>query len=147
MMGAFFSLTVLADSKPTAREEMNQEYKKGIGGKRYEIERSPIGSFDYYMEKLDATKKKLNITKEQQALWSDYEKSLITFFSDLKRAKARVGGTTAVQQVGQVLGVTQNRYAGMEQVYDSAKKLYEGLSDSQKKTADEILITTVPSFD
>ena len=147
MMGAFFSLTVLADSKPTAREEMNQEYKKGIGGKRYEIERSPIGSFDYYMERLDAAKKKLSITKEQQGLWSDYEKSLITLFGDLKRAKARVGGATAVQQIGQVLGVTQNRYAGMEQVYDSAKKLYDGLSDSQKKTADEILITTVPSFD
>lgn len=147
MMGTCFSLTVLADAKPTAREEMNQEYKKGIGGKRYEIERSPIGSFDYYMERLDAAKKKLKITDEQQVLWASYEKSLITLFSDLKRAKARVGGATAVQQVGQVLGVTQNRYAGMEQVYDSAKKLYEGLSDSQKKTADEILITTVPSFD
>ncbi|MEO0048178.1 MAG: hypothetical protein RLZZ410_1137 [Pseudomonadota bacterium] len=148
VMGAFFSLSVLADSKPTAREEMNQEYKnRGIGGKRFEIDRSPMGSFDYYMERLDAAKKKLSITKEQQELWSDYEKSLTTLFADLKRAKARVGGATAVQQVGQVLGVTQNRYAGMEQVYDSAKKLYDSLSDSQKKTADEILITTVPSFD
>jgi len=147
VMGAFFSLTVLADSKPTAREEMNQEYKKGIGGKRFEIERSPMGSFDYYMERLDSAKKKLSITKEQQGLWSDYEKSLITLFGDLKRAKARVGGATAVQQIGQVLGVTQNRYAGMEQVYESAKKLYDGLSDSQKRTADEILINTVPSFD
>ncbi len=147
MMGTFFSLTVLADSKPTAREEMNQEYKKGIGGKKYEIDRSPMGSFDYYMERLDSAKKKLNITKEQQGLWSDYEKSLIAFFADLKRAKARMGGTTAVQQIGQVLGVTQNRYAGMEQIHESARKLYEGLSDSQKKTADEILITTVPSFD
>lgn len=147
MMGTFFSLTVLADSKPTAREEMNQEYKKGIGGKKYEIDRSPMGSFDYYMERLDSAKKKLSITKEQQGLWSDYEKSLIVFFTDLKRAKARLGGTTAVQQIGQVLGVTQNRYTGMEQIHESARKLYDGLSDSQKKTADEILITTVPSFD
>ena len=148
MLGAIFSSNALADAKPTAREEMNQEYKnRGIGGKRFEIERSPVGSFDFYMERLDATKKKLSITKEQQALWAEYEKSLIALFSDLKRAKGRVGGATAVQQIGQVLGVTQNRYAAMEQVYDSAKKLYESLSDSQKKTADEFLITTVPSFD
>lgn len=148
IIGACFSLTALADAKPTAREEMNQEFKnRGIGGKRYEIDRSPIGSFDYYMERLDAAKKKLNITKEQQALWSEYEKSLVALFTDIKRAKARLGGSTAVQQIGQVLGVTQNRYAGMEQIHDSAKKLYESMSDSQKKTADEILISTVPSFD
>jgi hypothetical protein len=148
MMGTCFSLNVLADAKPTPREEMNQDYKnRGIGGKRYEIDRSPIGSFDYYMERLDATKKKLKITKEQQVLWADYEKSLTALFADIKRAKARLGGATAVQQIGQVLGVTQNRYAGMEQIHESAKKLYESLSDSQKKTADEILITTVPNFD
>jgi hydrogenase maturation factor len=80
-------------------------------------------------------------------LWADYEKSLTALFADIKRAKARLGGATAVQQIGQVLGVTQNRYAGMEQIHESAKKLYESLSDSQKKTADEILITTVPNFD
>lgn len=148
MMGTCFSLNVLADAKPTPREEMNQEYKnRGIGGKRFEIDRSPIGSYDYYMERLDATKKKLKITKEQQVLWADYEKSLTALFADIKRAKARLGGATAVQQIGQVLGVTQNRYAGMEQIHESAKKLYESLSDSQKKTADEILITTVPNFD
>ena len=148
MLGAIFSSNALADAKPTAREEMNQEYKnRGIGGKRFEIERSPVGSFDFYMERLDATKKKLSITKEQQALWAEYEKSLIALFSDLKRAKGRVGGATAVQQIGQVLGVTQNRYAAMEQVYDSAKKLYESLSDSQKKTADEFLVVKKVSFE
>ena len=93
MMGTCFSLNVLADAKPTPREEMNQDYKnRGIGGKRYEIDRSPIGSFDYYMERLDATKKKLKITKEQQDLWADYEKSLIALFTDIKRGEVVVFG-------------------------------------------------------
>jgi len=35
----------------------------------------------------------------------------------------------------------------MENIFDASKKLYESLSDSQKKTADEMLITTVPMFD
>lgn len=141
-------MNAMADAKPTAREEMSQEFKnRGIGGKRYEIERLPVGSFDYYMERLDITKKKLDLNKDQQALWADYERSLVALLLDLKRAKGRVGGVTAIQQIGNVLGVTQNRYTGMEQVYEASKKLYEKLSDSQKEVADKILITTVPSFD
>ena len=147
-VGTVFSLTAMADSKPTAREEMNQDFKKrGLGGEKYEIDRSPLASYDYYMERLDAVKKKLKITDSQQALWVAYEKQVSALFVDLKKAKARVGGNTAPQQIGQVLGVTQNRYAAMENIFDASKKLYESLSDSQKKTADEMLITTVPSFD
>lgn len=149
-VGATFSLTALADTdaKPTAREEMNQEFKKrGLGGNKYEIDRSPLASYDYYMDRLDAVKKKMKLTDPQQALWADYEKQLTALFLDLKKAKAKVGGSTAPQQIGQVLGVTQNRYAAMENVFDASKKLYDSLSDSQKKTADEMLITTVPSFD
>lgn len=147
-VGTVFSLTAMADSKPTAREEMNQDFKKrGLGGEKYEIDRSPLASYDYYMERLDAVKKKLKITDSQQALWVAYEKQVSALFVDLKKAKARVGGNTAPQQIGQVLGVTQNRYAAMENIFDASKKLYETLSESQKKTADEMLITTVPSFD
>ena len=147
-LGSVFSLSAMADSKPTAREEMNQDFKKrGLGGQKYEIDRSPLASYDYYMERLDAVKKKLKLTDPQQAFWADYEKQVSALFVDLKKAKARVGGTTAPQQIGQVLGVTQNRYAAMENIFDASKKLYESLSDSQKKTADEMLITTVPSFD
>ena len=147
-LGSVFSLSAMADSKPTAREEMNQDFKKrGLGGQKYEIDRSPLASYDYYMERLDAVKKKLKLTDPQQALWADYEKQVSALFVDLKKAKARVGGSTAPQQIGQVLGVTQNRYAAMENIFDASKKLYESLSDSQKKTADEMLITTVPSFD
>ena len=147
-LGATFSLTAMADSKPTAREEMNQDFKKrGLGGEKYEIDRSPLASYDYYMERLDAVKKKLKLTDAQQGLWVAYEKQVSALFIDLKKAKAKLGGNTAPQQIGQVLGVTQNRYAAMENIFDASKKLYESLSDSQKKTADEILITTVPSFD
>ena len=148
ILGVIFSSHVLADAKPTAREEMNQEYKnRGIGVKRYEVDRLPVGSFDYYMERLDITKKKLDLNKDQQTLWADYERSLVALLLDLKRAKGRAGGVTAVQQIGQVLDVTQNRYTGMEQVYEASKNLYEKLSNSQKEVADKILITTVPSFD
>ena len=147
-LGSVFSLSAMADSKPTAREEMNQDFKKrGLGGQKYEIDRSPLASYDYYMERLDAVKKKLKLTDPQQALWADYEKQVSALFLDLKKAKARVGGSTAPQQTGQVLGITQNRYAAMENIFDASKKLYESLSDSQKRTADEMLITTVPSFD
>ena len=49
-LGTTFSLTAMADSKPTAREEMNQDFKKrGLGGSKYEIDRSPLASYDYYM--------------------------------------------------------------------------------------------------
>ena len=148
VLGSLFSLSALADSKPTAREEMNQDFKKrGLGGSKYEIDRSPLASYDYYMERLDAVKKKLKVTDAQQAVWADYEKQVSALFIDLKKAKARVGGNTAPQQIGQVLGVTQNRYAAMENIFDASKKLYDSLSDSQKKTADEVLITTIPSFD
>ena len=147
-LGVTFSLTAMADSKPTAREEMNQDFKKrGLGGEKYEIDRSPLASYDYYMDRLDSVKKKLKLTDAQQVAWVAYEKQVSALFIDLKKAKAKLGGNTAPQQIGQVLGVTQNRYAAMENIFDASKKLYETLSDSQKKTADEILITTVPSFD
>ena len=115
MLGAIFSSNVLADAKPTARDEMVQEFKnRGNGGKRYEIERLPVGSFDYYMERLDITKKKLDINKDQQTLWADYERSLVALLLDLKRAKGRAGGATAIQQIGHVLGVNQNIYKAMQ---------------------------------
>ena len=85
MLGVIFSSHVLADAKPTAREEMNQEFKnRGIGVKRYEVDRLPVGSFDYYMERLDITKKKLDLNKDQQTLWADYERSLVALLLDRK---------------------------------------------------------------
>jgi len=87
-LGSVFSLSAMADSKPTAREEMNQDFKKrGLGGQKYEIDRSPLASYDYYMERLDAVKKKLKLTDPQQALWADYEKQVSALFLDLKKLK------------------------------------------------------------
>jgi hypothetical protein len=132
----------------TPREEMKQQFKRGLAGPRLELEDRPSATaYDFYVDRLSAVRSRLNLSAGQAVFWQDYESKVVLLLEDVKRAKAVRAGGTAVQRIGQAVGIAQSRYTGMEDIFESAKRLYSVLQDDQKRIADDLLPTTVPQFD
>ena len=52
----------------------------------------------------------------------------------------------APHQIGRMVDDLQNRLAALEEVESAAKNLYASLTPVQQKTANELLILTIPTF-
>jgi len=150
-LSAFFAFQLAfaqTSDRLTPREEMKQQFKRGSVGPRLDLEDRPAATaYDFYVDRLGMVRGRLNLSAGQAVLWQDYEAKVVLLLEDVKRAKAVRAGGTAVQRIGQAVGAAQSRYTGMEDIFESAKRLYNVLTDDQKKIADDFLPSTVPQFD
>ncbi len=91
---------------------------------------------------------RLQLTDEQQAYWERYEASLDAYsklFYEEKPLTA-YAADAAPRQFARMTDSLQNRLAALEDIERSAKELYAVLTDAQKKTATQSLLSTVPVF-
>ncbi len=101
-----------------------------------------------YPGALNSVRERLELTPAQQALWHDYEVS-IDAYNGLHYREMPVmptQGEKAPRQIGRLVDNLQNRLAALEDVEQAAKKLYAGLTAPQQLTADQLLLSTVPTF-
>ena len=92
----------------------------------------------------------LKLTPAQQPAWDSYESKVRAFAADLKRARAAKpseaeGQETAPQRIDRLVDIARDRLAALEDIADSAKALYAGLTREQKAIADARLATAVPN--
>jgi len=105
-------------------------------------------SADEEERRLRELKTALKLTPDQDAAWQAYETSVKALAYDLMHPAepASAPDQTAPQKVDQKVDAARSRLASMQQISDSAKKLYQGLSDDQKAVANKLLDGTIPPF-
>jgi hypothetical protein len=87
----------------------------------------------------------LKLTPEQAANWQLYESKVVNLLDDLGRGPAPPADATAIRQIDARVDVLRSRLTAMEDIADAAAKLYSGLSEEQKGTADRLLAATLPT--
>jgi LTXXQ motif family protein len=92
------------------------------------------------------TRLALKLEPAQNAVWQAYEDRVIALLSDLSRGAGAPSEGDAVKQIDARVDVARNRLAAMEELSDTAKKLYAILSAEQKQVADRMLAGTVPAL-
>lgn len=98
-------------------------------------------------EQLRTTADALKLKPTQVALWDAYQEKVGALMADqMKIPPYRAGRQAAPQQIAQKVDIVRNRLAAMEDIQESANKLYAALDDEQKKTADSLLPGTVPAL-
>jgi hypothetical protein len=103
--------------------------------------RSPEGSLAQFHDRLA-------LTVQQQGFWSAYESKVEAYTSAYYRQKPVVPAPedSAPHQVGRMVDNLQNRLAALEEVEIAAKDLYAILIPDQQKIANQLLISTIPTF-
>jgi hypothetical protein len=101
-----------------------------------------------YDSPLEQVRDRLALTPEQQALWHAYESKVDAYTGLHYREKPAVPSQeeAAPRQIGRLVDNLQNRLAALEEVENAAKTLYANLSPEQQKTANQMLLSTVPTF-
>jgi hypothetical protein len=87
----------------------------------------------------------LKLTPEQAPVWQAYENKVVSLLEDLARGVSQAQGN-ALRQIDSRVDVVRNRLTAMEDIADSANKLYASLSDEQKAMADRTLAGTLPAL-
>jgi hypothetical protein len=88
----------------------------------------------------------LKLTPEQAPAWQVYENKVVSLLDDLSRGMSQSAGVTALKQIDARVDVIRNRLTAMEDIAEAASKLYGGLSEEQKRTADRLLAGTLPAL-
>ncbi|HZQ74094.1 MAG TPA: Spy/CpxP family protein refolding chaperone [Burkholderiales bacterium] len=111
-------------------------------------EPAALNTADEEDRRLKELKTALKLTPEQEPAWQAYEASVKALAYDLARpaAPSSAPDQTAPQKVDQKVDAARSRLASMQQISDSAKRLYDGLGDEQKAVANRLLDTTIPPF-
>lgn len=106
------------------------------------------GTAGKYNSTLEQLRDKLALTPEQQALWRVYEGRVDAYTGQHQRERPVMPSPeeAAPLQVGRLVQNLQNRLAALEDIEQSAKQLYASLNVEQQKTANQLLLTTVPTF-
>jgi hypothetical protein len=100
-----------------------------------------------YSAHLQEVKQRLKLQAEQQAAWESFARRVQALMEDQMRGVARPDDREdALHQINRRVDVVRNRLAAMEDIADAASRLYSMLSPDQRKTADELLPTTVPTL-
>ena len=113
---------------------------------RGSIERgSMAGEFNIHLQDV---KKRLKLKTSQQAAWNTYARRVQALMEDLMRGVGRPPpeNEDAVHQINRRVDLVRNRLAAMEDIADAAGQLYSMLSADQRKLADDLLPTTVPTL-
>jgi hypothetical protein len=102
------------------------------------------GEFSAHLQEV---KQRLKLQTAQQAAWQSFARRVQALMEDQMRGVARPDDREdAVHQISRRVDVVRNRLAAMEDIADAASQLYSMLSPDQRKTADELLPTTVPTL-
>jgi hypothetical protein len=106
---------------------------------------SSLGKFDSTLEQV---RDRLALTPEQQVLWRAYESRVDAYTGLHYREKPTIPSEeeAAPRQIGKLVDALQNRLAALEEVESAAKTLYASLSPGQQKTANQMLLSTIPTF-
>ena len=107
--------------------------------------RAPTGKMEITLEQL---RDRLLLKPEQQALWIAYAAKVGAYTDVFYREKPVLASqeSTATHQVARLVDAMQNRLAALEEVESAAKNLFASLSPDQQKTANQLLIATLPTF-
>lgn len=98
-------------------------------------------------DQLQKTADALKLTPKQTVLWDAYQDKVGALMADqMKQQFTRSISQSAPQQVAQKVEVVRNRLTAMEDIQEAANKLYAALDDKQKKVADQMLASTVPTL-
>jgi hypothetical protein len=91
---------------------------------------------------------RLALTVQQQGFWSVFENKVDAYTSGYYRQKPVVPAPedAAPHQVGRLVDNLQNRLAALEEVELAARALYANLIPDQQKIANQMLISTIPTF-
>lgn len=97
---------------------------------------------------LELVRNRLGLTPEQQPLWRAYESAVDAYTGQHYREMPVFASQEekAPRQIGKLVDVLQNRLAALENVEQAAKDLYASLLPEQQKTANQMLLSTVPTF-
>jgi hypothetical protein len=91
---------------------------------------------------------RLALNAPQQSLWEFFKGKVDAYTSAYYRQKPIVPSVedAAPRQIGRMVDNLQNRLAALEEVESAAKNLYTSLTPEQQRTANELLILTIPTF-
>lgn len=96
---------------------------------------------------LDDVRQKLKLQAAQQPAWDAYARRAQALMEDqLRGVPTPDASEDALHQINRRVDVVRNRLAAMEDIADAAGQLYSTLSPEQRKVADELLPTTVPTL-
>ena len=102
------------------------------------------GEFDAHLADV---RKHLKLEAAQQPAWDAFARRAEALMQDQLRGVAEPSeGQDALHQINRRVDVVRNRLAAMEDIADAAAQLYSLLSPAQRKLADELLPTAVPSL-
>ena len=108
-------------------------------------ERSTLaGEFNAHLADVQ---KHLKLEAAQQPAWDAFARRAEALMQDQLRGVAEAAeGQDALHQINRRVDIVRNRLAAMEDIADAAGQLYSLLSPDQRKRADELLPTAVPSL-
>lgn len=91
---------------------------------------------------------RLVMNPQQQALWGDFEGKVDAYTAAYYRQKPVLPSPEdeAPHQISRLVDNLQNRLAALEDVESAAKRLYASLMPEQKKLANELLVSAIPTF-
>lgn len=91
---------------------------------------------------------RLGLNAAQQELWRWFENRVDAYVNTYYRQKSVLPAPEdpVTHQVGRMVDNLQNRLAALEQVESATKHLYASLTPEQQKTANQVLILTIPNF-
>ena len=97
-------------------------------------------------DKLYDLRMRLLVTPAQSEAWNDFHAKVWAWSEESFRGRVATASSeqSALQAMQFRLGQTQSRYALMESLSDSVKKLYAVLSPEQQRTADQYLPPVIP---
>jgi hypothetical protein len=97
-------------------------------------------------ERLRLTAEALKLTPTQLPLWDRYQEKIGALMADQMKLESYQARQSALQQISRRVDTVRNRLTAMEDIHESASKLYAALDNKQKQTADQMLISTVPAL-
>lgn len=106
------------------------------------------GAAGKYNSTLEQLRDKLALTAAQQPLWRTYEGKVDAYTGQHYRERPVMPSPAeaAPLQVSRLVQNLQNRLAALEDIEQAAKQLYASLDAEQQKTANQLLLSTVPTF-
>ncbi len=97
---------------------------------------------------LEQLRDRLVLSPQQAAPWNTFADKVSAYADVFYHEKPVLASqeSTAPHQVGRLVDNMQNRLAALEEVESAAKRLFASLGPDQQKTANQLLLATIPSF-
>jgi hypothetical protein len=95
-------------------------------------------------KQLDALRQQLALTPDASGYFNDFAAKLRAFTVDeeKRRSAPKALSISTLGRMGTALDDSRNQYAALEDVYASAKRLYDTLDESGRKAFDQLALPT-----